>query len=1011
MSGQYVRYPLPVRAGLSPAWLVVTRSCVLQVLCLWGNQERKTNYMSKNMTRKGLAIGTASALVITGLIGTPAFAGGLADKTFVSLTPTTGTAYTVLTGASKTFSLTANEATSVAGTGRNVKFLVTDADSKIEPTAGSVGRTAFTVDQTSGSQYTAVAATDVVTIIRDGSSLAVGDRIVFAQAIDANGATAGVVQAANTVVQVTAVDGTTSFSFKASADIAANVSSATTLDGTDSAVKVVREARETDGSYVVNSGSATDTANEVLILSTGAAEDSTRTVTVEAWVDANSNDLIDGTEYASPVRTVVFKKASEITGTITFAAPALGDSNLTASFKTNPELNGPQVGNTSLNVGFTRQGNAGTGHAAATWDATNGEWDATLATNSNSTSGGTQVQGNTGADWSALSTAIAGTYSARPFIGTTAIATAVSGTTGSTQADDVKAEIVASANNDGGKNEDASANTNAGTTVTARSGSTVTVTATIYDNDSPAAVVGAGIPVTATLSGVTGTIKVNGASSSDQEVTDANGKVTFTVTTTTAAASQASDSAIITIQAQNVNTATKQGRFTINWDDATVTVYDLSVANAKNDLNRSVAKNGTVNFNFRIADQWAQALSGTYRLLVENTGNTVSTSYAAVTNGSASVSVTDGQIAAGSSISTGITVQKDVSGTWTNQTPTNTNSSNKITYTIGVLDQTDEVKLDTNGSSTFGSGTADDADTISTKAVAAIDTRVSNAAVAVAGETAVTVTGVVRHATSSVVRPGARVTVTGTSDMLFATGGVYALGSITFVADSNGEFSVDVYSNKAQEDTVVTVTSGAGSATKKVTFTVANNAGAKSWVITAPASAKPGSTFMVKGKLVDAFGNGLDTASTDNSSAAKFSVTYTGPGIVFGSLPTETNASGEFSFAVLLGTNDSGTATITASYDYDGASTTYTAAATSASVAVGTVAKVNVGSFNGKLVVYANGYNGKRISWKVGGRWGSAVASSDTARFDRPTPRTGVTVSVDIYVDGVKQLTKSVVTR
>jgi len=653
------------------------------------------------------------------------------------------------------------------------------------------------------------------------------------------------------------------------------------------------------------------------------------------------------------------------------------------------------------------QGNAGTGHAAATWDATNSEWDATLATNSNSTSGGTQVQGNTGADWSALSTAIAGTYSARPFIGTTAIATAVSATTGSTQADDVKAEIVASANNDGGKNETAAS----ATTVNARSGSTVTVTATIYDNASPAAVVGAGIPVTATLSGVTGTIKVNGASSSDQEVTDAKGKVTFTVTTTTAAASQASDAATLTIQAQNVTTNTKQAAFTINWDDATVTVYDLSVANAKDDRNRSIAKNGTVNFNFRIADQWAQALSGTYRLLVENTGNTVSTSYATVSNGSASVSVTDGQIGAGSSISTGITVQKDVSGTWTAQTPTNTHSSNKITYTIGVLDQTDEVKLDTNGNSTFGSGTADDADTISTKAVAAIDTRVSNAAVAVAGETAVTVTGVVRHATSSVVRPGARVTVTGTSDMLFANGGVYALGSITLVADANGEFSVDVYSNKAQEDTVVTVTSGAGSATKKVTFTVANNSGAKSWVITAPASAKPGSTFMVKGKLVDAFGNGLDTASTDNSSAAKFSVTYTGPGIVFGSLPTETNASGEFSFAVLLGTNESGTATITASYDYDGTSTTYTAAATSASVAVGTAAKVNVGSFNGKLVVYASGLSGKTISWKVGGKWGKAVASSNYAVFNRPTPRAGATVSVDIYVNGVKTLTKSVVTR
>ena len=74
--------------------------------------------------------------------------------------------------------------------------------------------------------------------------------------------------------------------------------------------------------------------------------------------------------------------------------------------------------------------------------------------------------------------------------------------------------------------------------------------------------------------------------------------------------------------------------------------------------------------------------------------------------------------------------------------------------------------------------------------------------------------------------------------------------------------------------------------------------------------------------------------------------------------------------------------------------------------------KVNVGSFNGKLVVYALGLDGARITWKVGGIWGQDYASSDALnRFDRLTPRKGVTVKVDIYVDGVKRLTKSVLTR
>ena len=78
---------------------------------------------------------------------------------------------------------------------------------------------------------------------------------------------------------------------------------------------------------------------------------------------------------------------------------------------------------------------------------------------------------------------------------------------------------------------------------------------------------------------------------------------------------------------------------------------------------------------------------------------------------------------------------------------------------------------------------------------------------------------------------------------------------------------------------------------------------------------------------------------------------------------------------------------------------------------VPSAAKVNVGSFNGKLVVYAANLEGSRISWKVGGRWGRAVANSDFARFDRPTPRRGVQVTVQIFVDGELQLTKVVRTR
>ena len=966
--------------------------------------------MAKNMTRKGLAVGTASALVIAGFVGTPALAGGLADKTFVSLAPSSGTAYTVLTGASKTFSLTANEATSVAGAGRNVKFLVTDADSKIEPTAASVGRSISVADN---SAVAVVVATDVVTITDAALAavLATGDRVSFTEAVTVDGFTDGgpltTLAAANTVFTVTKSGNDISFTsnvdFSAASltDTSGAINDANGVSG-----KVVREARATDGSYVVNSGSATDTANEVLILSTGSAEDSTRTVTVEAWVDANGNDEIDSTEYASPVRTVTFKKASEITGVVTWTTPTLGDTSLKASVVTTPELNGSQMSTNDVTVQFTRQGSTATLTAAqaggsTTWDSTNKEWDATA--NTALSANDTPWTGLT--DSNANDVVFAGTYSARPYIGSTALAAAVSVVVGSTQADDVEASIAATANNSAGDNEDGSA----ATTVTIRKGSSVTVTATVFDADGDE--VGAGIPVTATLSGTTGTIKVNGAATSDSELTNASGQVTFTVSTTTALAT---DAATLTIQAQNVSAAAKTAVYTFDWQDATTSLYDAAVANPASDVNRSVAKNGTVSFSFRILDQWKQSLSGTYRLKVANTGNTVSTTYVAVTNGAATVSVTDGQIGAGSSISTAIDVEKDVSGTWTAQDLTNDGNTDgnadTVTYTTGVLTQTDAVTLDTDNTTTYGSATADDSDAIAAKKTVALDTRASFTAVpAYAND--VVISGRVAHATTAAVRAGAVVTITGTADMLFANGGAYSFGSITLVTDSAGEFDVSVYSNKVQKDTVVTVTSNGASATKKVTFTTGGaDSGASVSFAGTPAYAAPGSTFQVVMTLVDEYGNAVDASNTD------VDVTYTGPGIVFGSLPNDTDANGQAKFAVLLGTNDKGSATITFSYDTnnDGDYLDTGEFTTSHTVTVGsapTVGKVNVGSFNGKLVVYAAGLSGKTISWKVGGNWGKGVASSNYSIFNRPTPRAGVTVSVDIYVDGVKTLTKSVVTK
>jgi subtilisin family serine protease len=74
---------------------------------------------------------------------------------------------------------------------------------------------------------------------------------------------------------------------------------------------------------------------------------------------------------------------------------------------------------------------------------------------------------------------------------------------------------------------------------------------------------------------------------------------------------------------------------------------------------------------------------------------------------------------------------------------------------------------------------------------------------------------------------------------------------------------------------------------------------------------------------------------------------------------------------------------------------------------------LNVGTFNGKIVVYARGYTGSVLTWKIAGRWQRVTVTSDFQAFDRLTRARGVDVTVDIYVDGstVPVFSKTVRTR
>jgi hypothetical protein len=285
---------------------------------------------------------------------------------------------------------------------------------------------------------------------------------------------------------------------------------------------------------------------------------------------------------------------------------------------------------------------------------------------------------------------------------------------------------------------------------------------------------------------------------------------------------------------------------------------------------------------------------------------------------------------------------------------------------------------------------------------------------AVAGTVSTTATATLAAAAI----PGASVTIAG-SGLLFGSNGKYQADSITVKTGTNGGYSVDVYSHNAGKQTL-TITSGAATATTTIVFAnAAANTGA-ALTIDAPDYAAPGSTVIAKANLVDKYGNPVAVTDNADATAPDFSLTYSGPGLAVTASAAALDADGMAQIAYFLGTNDSGTITITARYDKNG-DEDYTDAddlVITKTIIIGETpapaleGKVNVGSFNGKLVVYALGLDGARVTWKVGGNWGQQFAVGDTLnRFDRPTPRSGVTVSVDIWVDGVKRLTKSVVTR
>ena len=239
--------------------------------------------------------------------------------------------------------------------------------------------------------------------------------------------------------------------------------------------------------------------------------------------------------------------------------------------------------------------------------------------------------------------------------------------------------------------------------------------------------------------------------------------------------------------------------------------------------------------------------------------------------------------------------------------------------------------------------------------------------------------------------------------------------SISLRAGSGGAYSFSVTSLKAGTFTM-TLTNGSDVTTSLLVVPTASQDAGRS-IGFDTTNIVPGKTRIVTGTVYDANGNPVATTGD-----ATITVTFAGTaGIPVGSMPTETDVNGNFQVSVLTSAQDSGTFTITAVYNKDGASTatadlvskvqTITVGAEDSSSTPSADQKVNAGSFKGYVAVYAKGYEGQRLSAKIGNDW--VVVASLASNFERVVDFTGAgyTIAVRIYIDRVLVDTITVTTK
>jgi hypothetical protein len=306
-------------------------------------------------------------------------------------------------------------------------------------------------------------------------------------------------------------------------------------------------------------------------------------------------------------------------------------------------------------------------------------------------------------------------------------------------------------------------------------------------------------------------------------------------------------------------------------------------------------------------------------------------------------------------------------------------------------------------------------------------------------DTAISVTGTVVDANGSGI-PGAVVTVDGAGMQLRKSGvGDYFQDTITFAADAAGVFTVDLWSHTVNTTGAnLTISAGGQTATTVVkTYLPTTGVDGNNLVfgIDAPAEINVNQTYAIQASLTDKWGNPIQTAggtvdiigvgSVEINSAAAGATDKNfgkdGKVTVFVRSIKDIEGPGTITATLEAATYTAWTGTETASRDLGlteittdvvGTAHDETSFANSVEVNIfvgdapqSSTQKVNAGSFKGYVAVYARGYEGQRLSAKIGNDWVivDPIVNNESANLARVTDFTGagVDIAVRIYIDRV----------